>query len=324
MTTRQGCARVAVVMLAALACSLSSGCKRDQRRVIAMIPKGRSHLFWQSVHGGAVKAAREDGVELVWNGPASETDYAGQLQIVDAMINRHVDAIVLAPIDRKVMVGVVERAAQQKIPVVIFDSGVDTDKFASQVATDNYRAGQLAAERIGKITGGRGKILMVAVQPGGASSEAREKGFEDALQKDFPDVKIVDKRYGMADFAQSLTVSENMLAAHPDVDAMFASNESSAMGAARALRARQGHVKLVGFDSSPTLLEDLNSGIIDSLVVQDPFKMGYESVTAAIRRLNGQPVQKINDLAPRLVEKSNLNDPDVQAQLHPDLKKYLE
>ena len=96
------------------------------------------------------------------------------------------------------------------------------------------------------------------------------------------------------------------------------------MGASRALRERQSHVKLVGFDSSPTLLDDLKSGVIDSLVVQDPFKMGYESVLAAVHKLNGQPVEKINDLAPRLVDKASLDDPEVQAQLHPDLKKYLE
>lgn len=313
-----------IALLATLLCGVIAACNRDHKRVIAVIPKGRAHLFWQSVHGGAAKAAKENGIDLVWNGPATETDYTGQLQIVDAMINRHVDAIALAPIDKKVMVSVVDRAAAQNIPMIIFDSPVDTDKFVSQVATDNYQAGQIAAARMGKILGGKGKVFVVAVQPGAASTEAREKGFEDALHKDFPGITIIDKRFGMADFAQSMTVSENMLAAHPDVDGIFASNESSAMGAARALRTRQGHIKLVGFDWSPTLLDDLNSGLIDSLVVQNPFKMGYDSVVAAVHKLNGQPVTKIQDLAPRLIDKSNINDPGVQEQLHPDLKKYLE
>ena len=307
-----------------LLCVGVAGCKRDHKKVIAVIPKGRAHLFWQSVHGGAAKAAKENGIDLVWNGPATETDYTGQLQIVEAMINRHVDAIALAPIDKKAMVSVVDRAAAQNIPMVIFDSPVDTDKFVSQVATNNYEAGRMAGQRMGKILNGKGTVFVVAVQPGAASTEAREKGFQETIEKDFPGIHIIDKRFGMADFAQSMTVSENMLAAHPDVDGIFASNESSAMGAARALRTRQGHIKLVGFDWSPTLLEDLNSGLIDSLVVQDPFKMGYESIIAAVRKLKGEPVTKINDLAPRLIEKTNLNDPDVQAQLHPDLKKYLE
>jgi ribose transport system substrate-binding protein len=208
--------------------------------------------------------------------------------------------------------------------VIIFDSPVDTDKFVSQVATDNYKAGQVAAARMGKILDGKGKIVIVAVQPGGAATEAREKGFEDAIHQDFPSTQILDKRYGMAQVAQSLTVAENMLTAHPDLDGIFASNESSTMGSAQALRGRSSRVKLVGFDSSPALLDDLQSGLIDSLVIQDPFKMGYESVMAAVTKLDGGQVRKIVDLAPRLVNKENLNDPDVQAQLHPDLKKYLD
>src|SRR5712671_1194933 len=128
----------------ALTLPFLAGCKKDDKKVIGVVPKGRAHLFWQSVHAGAAKAAKENNVEIVWNGPVTETDFNGQLQIVDAMINRHVDAIALAPIDKTVMVSVVERAAREKIPVVIFDSAVDTDKFISQVATDNYQAGQLA------------------------------------------------------------------------------------------------------------------------------------------------------------------------------------
>ena len=312
------------VVLMLLFILFAGGCGRSKKRVIAVIPKGRAHLFWQSVHAGAVAAARETGVDIIWNGPASETDYNGQLQIVEAMINRRVDAIALAPIDKKVMVGVVERSARENIPMIIFDSGIDTEQFVSQVATDNYRAGQMAAERMAQILGGKGKVIIVAVQPGAASTMAREQGFEDSVQKNFPGIQIVDKRYGMADFAKSLTVTENMLTAHPEVNGLFASNESSAVGAAQALKGRGAKIKMVGFDWSPTLLDDLRNGVLDSLVVQHPFKMGYESVMAAVKKLNGQPVEKINNLAPLLVTRDNLNDPAVQAQLNPDLKKYLD
>lgn len=312
-----------------LACILclfvaASGCGRQEKKRIAVIPMGRAHIYWQSIHAGAEKAARELNVEIVWNGPATETDYSGQLQIADAMINQRVDAIAIAPIDRTAMVSVVERAAREKIPVVIFDSGVNTRNFVAQVATDNYRGGVVGAERIGKILNGKGKVAMVAVQPGSTSTMQREQGFEDTLRKSYPEIQIVDKRYGMADFAQSLTVSENMLTAHPDLDALFASNESSTVGAAQALKGRKGHVRLVGFDSSPTLLEDLQSGLIDSLVVQDPFRMGYASVQAAVKKLAGGAPEKIQNLPPLLVTKDNLNDPAVQAQLKPDLEKYLK
>jgi ribose transport system substrate-binding protein len=301
-----------------------AACTRQQRRTIAVIPKGRAHLFWQSVHAGAVAASREDDVDIVWNGPSTETDFNGQLQIVDAMINRRIDAICLAPIDKKVMVSVVDRAAAQKIPVVIFDSGIDTDNFVSQVATDNYKAGEMAADRMGEILGGKGKVVMVAVQPGAASTMAREQGFEERLAARFPGISIADKRYGMADYAKSRAVTENMLTAFPQLDGLFASNESSAAGAAQALKSRSGKVRMVGFDWSPPLLEDLRAGLIDSLVVQNPFKMGYESVRSAVKALQGEAVEKFNNLPARLIRKEDLDEPDVQAHLNPDLKKYLD
>lgn len=308
----------------AAAALLATGCGGEKKRVIGVVPKGRAHLFWQSVQAGAIAASREAGVEISWNGPATETDFNGQLQIIDSMINRRVDAICLAPIDKKAMVSAVERAAAQKIPVVIFDSPVDTDKFVSQVATDNYAAGAMAAERMGEILGGKGDVVMVAVQPGAASTMARESGFEETIAKKFPDIKIVDKRFGMADYAKSLAVAENMLTAFPKVAGLFASNESSAAGAAQALRARTAmKVKMVGFDSSAPLLEDLRKGLIDSLVVQQPFQMGYQSVMAAVNYLAGKEVVKVNNLAPKLVTAQNVDSPEMQELVNPDLKKYL-
>jgi len=289
-----------------------------------MIPMGNAHMYWQSVHAGALKAAREAGVDVVWDGPPTETDFTGQLKIVDTMINRHVDAIAVAPIDRRSLVSVVERAGREKIPVVIFDSPIDTQDFVAQIATDNYHAGEMAAERMGKILNGSGQVGIVASQPGSASSTAREQGFEDLIRKQFPRIRIVEKQFGMADFALSLTKAENILTGHPGLNGMFASNESSTVGAAQAVRERQSQVKLVGFDWSPTLLNDLQTGVIDSLIVQNPFEMGYESVKTAVAKLDGKPVRKIQNLAPRLVTRQNLHDPDVDAQLHPDLKKYLE
>ncbi|MBL8210900.1 MAG: substrate-binding domain-containing protein [Bryobacterales bacterium] len=300
-----------------------TGCNRDSKRVIGVVPKGRAHLFWQSVQAGAVAASREANVEIVWNGPATETDFNGQLQIVEGLISRRVSAIALAPIDKKSMVSVVERATREGIPVVIFDSGIDTEVFVSQVATDNYKAGQMAADRMGEILEGKGKIVMVAVQPGAASTMAREQGFEDRIKEKFANIVIADKRFGMADFAKSRTVAENMLTAHPDMVGMFASNESSTVGATQALKSRESKVKLVGFDWSDPLLDDVKAGRIDSLVVQNPFKMGYESVKAAVAKLNGQTPAKIQNLEPRLIRKEDLDKPDVQEHLHPDLKKYL-
>jgi ribose transport system substrate-binding protein len=281
-------------------------------------------MFWQSVHAGAVAASREHGMDISWNAPTAETDIAGQIQIMQTMINRRLDAIAISPIERRALVNIVERAASESIPVVIFDTGVDTDRYVARVATDNYAAGQMAAERMGQILGGKGEVIMVACQPGSASTMAREQGFEDLLKSKYPEVRIVDKRFGMSDFAKSLAVAENMLTAHPDVDGVFASNETGSVGAAQALKGRRSKARMVGFDWSPTLLEDLRSGLIDSLVAQDPFKIGYEAVAAAAKKLRGETPQKEQPLAPRLVTRDNLDDPDIQRQLNPDLKKYLQ
>jgi len=312
-----------LVACAAVLCT-STACNREKKRVVAVIPKGNAHLFWQSVHAGAVSASRESGTEIIWDGPASETDYTGQLKVVDAMINRRVDAIALAPIDSKAMVGVVERAASEGIPVIIFDSGIDTDKFVAQVATDNYHAGEMGAERLGKLLGGKGKVAMLANMPGSASTVARETGFEDYMKKNFPGIEIVEKQFGNAEVATSLTKAENILTGHPNLDGIFASNESSSMGFAQALRDRKTKIKMVGFDWTPSLLDDVRNGVIDSLVVQNPFKMGEQAMNLALAKLDGKPFEKMNAIAPKIVDKANVDTPEVQAQVNPDLKKYLQ
>ena len=318
MTRREIIGRAGLAPLA-----FSLGCSRSSKKVIGVVPMGRSHVFWQSVHAGAIDAARELDVEISWNGPANESEFNAQIQIVDAMITRRVDAICLAPIDRDALSNVVNRAAAAGIPVVIFDSPIKTDKFVAQIATDNYFAGGLAADRMGEILQGKGEVVIVAVQVGSASTNAREKGFADVIARKFPGIKILDKRYGNANYAESLKVAENMLTAHPKLDGIFASNESSTAGAVQALKGRKSKAKLVGFDSSEPLLADLEAGVIDSLVTQHPFQTGHESVVAAVKAMRGQAVERIQNIAPLVVTTANLKDPVVQARIRPDLKKYL-
>lgn len=308
-----------------LALAALGGCARKGSLVIGVVPKGQAHIFWQTVHAGAVAAAREGGAEVRWNGPSVETEFARQVQIVESMINGRVNAIVLAPADRVALVGVVERAARENIPVTIFDSAIDTENYVSFVATNNYNAGQMAARRVGEILGGRGSVAMLMNMPGSASTQEREKGFEDALTREFPGVKIVARQFGMSDRAKSLAVAEDLLTANPDLSAIFASNEPGSVGGAQALKSRKltGKVKLVGFDSSPTLIDDLRAGAIDALVVQDPFQIGYAAVKSAIEKLRGQTPQRKIDTPARLIVAGYLDKPEVQQLLHPDLDRYL-
>jgi ribose transport system substrate-binding protein len=300
-------------------------CQRSRQPVYAVVPKGQAHIFWQTVRAGATAAARENHIEIDWNGPATESDFARQITIVDDFINRHVDGILLAPTDRDALVPAIRRAKQAGIPLAIFDSGANSDDYLSFVATDNYGGGGMAARRLAEILGQKGRVAMIAVMPGGASTLAREQGFKETLEKDFPDVKLVAWQFGMSDRARSLSVTEDILTAHPDLDGIFASNESSTIGAVQAVKARglAGKLKIVGFDNSPSLVDDLKAGVIDSLILQDPFQIGYQGMKTLLDFKAGRTPPRRVDLPPTLVTRENLNDPKVQQLLNPDLDRYL-
>lgn len=315
----------ALLALGALTAAGLTACRTRHRLLYAVVPKGQANIYWQTVHAGAAEEAKEAGVDIDWNGPALETDYTQQISIVDDFINRHVDGIELAPSEKDALVPAIERARAAGIPLTIIDSGADTDDFISFVATDNYAGGVMAARRLAKILDDQGNIAVIATVPGGASTMAREQGFQDTIQKEFPKIKIVAFQYGMSDSAKALAVSEDILAAHPDLKGMFASNESSSIGADQALKERglAGKVKIVGFDNSPTLVADLQAGVIDSLVIQDPFQIGYQGLKALVDARAGRKPPKRTDLPPVLVTRDNMNDPNIQKLLNPDIEKYL-
>ena len=305
---------------------MAPACHRRSRPLYAVVPKGQAHVYWQAVHAGAIAEAQAAGVDIDWNGPASESDMAGQISILDDFINRHVDGILLAPNDQEALVPSIQRAKQAGIPLTIIDSGAKTDDFVSFVATDNYQGGVLAARRMAEILGDKGRVAMVALMPGSGSTLAREQGFRDTLAKEFPNLQLVAWQYGMSDVAKSLAVTEDMLTAHPDLQGIFASNESSTIGAVQGVKERGliGKVKIVGFDSSPTLVDDLRQGIIDSLVLQDPFQIGFQGLKTLVDLRNGRTPPKRIDLPPTLVTHENMEEPKNKELLTPDIQKYLK
>jgi len=301
-----------------------SACHRNEQRVVGVVPKGASHIFWQTVHAGALKAASEFGFSVEWNAPTLEVDSSRQIEIVDAMINRGVAGLALAPVDKQALVAVVERAAAKGIPVSIFDSAIDTDKIISYVATDNTEGGRIAARRMGEILGGKGKVGIMGFMPGSASTMEREHGFQDEIRQRFPGIDIIGLQFGMADRAKAMAATENMLAAHPDLAGVFADNESSSAGALQALKSRGASgVKLVAFDASDQLIASLRDGSIDSLVAQNPFRMGYESARAIGLKLGGgAPAAKV-DSGVSLILREDLDRDEVKQLLFPDIQKYL-
>lgn len=287
-------------------------------RTIAVIPKGTTHTFWQSVKAGAEQAAVEyPGLQIYWNGPDREGDREKQIQIVEDFIIRRIDAVVIAPVDDKALVPVVERLYRRQIPCVIIDSGIDTDNYVSFIATDNYQGGVVAARQMAKLLDGKGDVLVIMYAPGSASTTQRERGFLDTIAQEFPDIRIAGSQYGMDTVETALQVAEDLLTKNPQFNGIYACNESTTTGTLRALQQRglAGKIKFVGFDASPLLLTGLGDGQIDALVVQDPFKMGYEGVKAAMAAMEGQPVPKMLDTGVQLVTLQNLSQPRIQSLL---------
>lgn len=311
----------------AAGCGSSSDEPRDETLQIAVIPKGTTHEFWKSIHAGAEKAAQELGVEAVWQGPQKEDDRQMQIQVVQNFISRGIDAIVLAPLDSRSLVGPVETAERRGIPVIIIDSGLDSEAQASFIATNNYEGGRMAGQRLADLIGGEGKVVMLRYQEGSASTSAREQGFLDALEEHAPDAELlVSNMYAGATMERALQVSQNVLNRFAEIDGIFTPNESSTQGMLRALETsgRSRNVAFVGFDVNETLLRAMREGRIGGLVVQDPFEMGYLGVKSAVAVVRGEEVEPQIDTRSVLVTSDNVDDPDIQELLNPDLGRWLD
>lgn len=301
-----------------------AGCKSGpKKRQIAVIPKATSHVFWLTVQAGALAAGKELGVDVLWNGPTAETEYSRQIQILDSMVARHVDAIAVAAAEEKALVQSVDRAMAEGIPVTVFDSGLASENYTTFLATNNYEGGVTAARELSRLVGGEGPVALLMHMPGSRSSMDRERGFRETLAKEFPKVKIVAEQFGQSDRAKARSVAENFLAANPGLKGIFASTEPSSVGAALAIKSRElsGKVRLVAFDNSETLIDDLRGGAIDAMIVQDSYKIGHEAVRTLVDKLNGKTLPKRIDLSAVLVHKEDLDKPEFKQLLFPDLKK---
>jgi ribose transport system substrate-binding protein len=276
------------------------------------------HQFWLTVRSGADAAGEEFNANIVWNGPDKETEIAKQINIVQDMISRRVDAIVMAACDENALVDAVHQALDAGIPVVTIDSGVKSDRPLSFIATDNLHAARLAADELARLIGEEGSVGMIPIVPGAATSEMREQGFKEGAAN-YPGMKIVSILHCDSDAAKAMSVTEDMMTAHPNLVGIFALSEPGAVGAAQAIESagKAGQIKIVGFDASGEELNALERGTIQALVVQSPFNMGYLGVKAAIDAIEGRPVEKRIDTGVTIITKDNLNTPEVQKLLNP-------
>lgn len=303
-----------------------SGAKKFR---IAVVPKGTSHAFWQSIHAGARKAEKELGdVEVIWKGPAEEDDQTEQINIVQTFAGGRADAIVLAPLDRAALVKPVEDAMAHDVPVVIIDSGIDTDDITSFIATDNYNGGRLAAQHMGKILDGKGNVIVLRYQVGSDSTEQREKGFLETIEKEFPEIKVISSdQYSGATMPAALAQAENLLTRYKgEVNGWFCPCEPVTAGTARAVKnaGLAGQVKIVGFDAGSDVVNELREGNIHGLVLQDPIGMGYLGVKTAVDKLKGETVEKKVSTGEYLLTPENIDEPRSKELHSPDLAQWLD
>src|SRR5688572_736213 len=323
---------VPVPVLALVLVAFVAGCgskPASDRINIAVIPKGTSHVFWQSVHAGARKAAQELNVDITWRGPLREDDRDSQVTEVENAVARGVSGIALAPLDEAALVAPVMSAQRSGVPVVIFDSGLKSGDIVSFVATDNDKGGELAAEHLAKVLNGKGRAILMRYAEGHDSTRRREDGFLRGLSM-HPGIEILSSnQYVGADVEGAYKRAETLLTRYKSadgtlgVDGVFAPNESSAFAVMRVLQDNgwANKVKFIGFDASDGLIAGLRSGAIEALVVQDPVRMGYLSVVTMVKHLRGEAVEKRIDTGVHLVTRDALERPDIKQLVQPDLSR---
>jgi ribose transport system substrate-binding protein len=300
---------------------------------LAVIPKGTTHEFWKSVNAGAFKARDElatqgVAVEVIWKGPLREDDRDQQVQVVENFTSRRVNGIVLAPLDAQALVAPVASAVQSGIPVVVMDSGLNSEVQLSFVATDNFKGGQLAGDAMARLLDGRGKVILLRYAVGSASTEEREKGFLDALSRHSGLSLLSSDQYAGATRETAYQAAQNLLNRFgQEVNGIFCVNETSTISTTQALRdlgKAGGQVKMIGFDAGTQSVLDLKNGDVQALVVQNPMLMGYQSVMTLVRHLQGAAVERRIDTGVVVVTKENMEEPAVQELLRPPLDVYLK
>ncbi len=325
---------IALCLLAALAFANCGGpANKSQKYTIAVVPKGTTHEFWKTIHAGAVKAARElsqqgTQVEVIWKGPLREDDREQQIQVVEAFTSQGISGLVLAPLDDRALVRPVEEAQRANLPTVIIDSGLASERIVSFVATDNGKGGELAAERLGVLLQGKGKVILLRYQEGSASTHEREEGFIRKLKSGFPKIELISSdQYAGATRDTAKRAAENLLNRYGEqVQGIFCPNESSTSGMLLALQDinKAGKVMFIGFDATETLIAAIRDKQLHGTVIQNPFSMGYLGVKTMMEHLQGKPVEKRIDTGVMIVTPENLDTPEVKTLLHPPVDEYLK
>ncbi len=285
---------------------------------IAVIAKGFQHKFWQTVREGAEQAAKDFGVTITYEGPDTEAQIDKQVEMLDAALAKNPVAICLAALDSRAVVSGLEKAKERNIPVVGFDSGVESETVVATAATDNIAAASLAADKLAEAIGKEGKIAMVVHDQVSTTGKARRDGFKNRIESAYPNIKIVDIQYGEGDHTKSADAAKAIMTAHPDLKGIYGANEGSAIGVMLAVEElnKVGKIKVVGFDSGKKQVDSIRSGNMLGAVTQNPYQIGYKAVETAYRASRGEAVEKKIDTGFEWYDKNNVDKEDIKKLLY--------
>ncbi|HWK44661.1 MAG TPA: ABC transporter substrate-binding protein [Stellaceae bacterium] len=311
------------VAVAALVGALGTGiAARAAAETIPVIVKDTTAQYWQIVLAGARAAGRDLHIDVPAMGAQSESDISGQISALENAVSGKPAAIVIAPTQAAALANPIAEASQ-KVKIIGIDSAANTDTFTAFLSTDNTHGGAVAADALAeaikaKTGAAKGDVALIVSLPGVGSLDQRTKGFKDELAQKWPDIKIKAERIGDGQATSGLNIMTDLITGNPNLKGVFASNLTMAQGASQALAEnRDSGIVMVGFDSDPKLVKMLSDGVIAGLVVQDPYRMGYDGVKTAYAVAKGEKVDKQIDTGVTLVSKANLGDPKIQQLVNP-------
>ena len=285
---------------------------------IPLISKGFQHQFWQAVKQGAQQAAKDFNVNITFEGPESESMVDKQIEMLQAALDKKPNAIGLAALDSKAVIPLLERARALHIPVIGFDSGVDSDIPVTTAATNNVAAASLAADKMAALIGNAGEIAVIVHDQTSRTGIDRRDGFVNRIKRTYPKITIVDVQYGGGDHLKSTDLAKAIMQAHPRLKGFFGANEGSAIGVLNAVieLKKQGKIVVIGYDSGKQQTDAVRSGVEAGAITQDPIGIGYKCVDSAVKAIKGESLPKNIDTGFYWYDKTNIDDPKVKAVLY--------
>ncbi|MEV1011486.1 ABC transporter substrate-binding protein [Streptomyces sp. NPDC049881] len=285
--------------------------------LISIVSKGFQHQFWQAVKQGAEEEAEARGARVTFVGPATEADVEGQMDLLTNELARSPDAIGFAALDSQAAAPLLEQAQSQDIPVVAFDSGVESDVPVTTVATDNKAAAAEAAAHMAEAVGGEGTVALVVHDQTSLSGKERRDGFLEWMAANAPGITVLEPQYGGGDQLESAEIAKSIIRSNPDLSGIYASNEGSAIGVINGVReSGRDDLVVVGFDSGQAQIDAITAGEMTGAVTQDPVDMGRQLVDAALSAIDGEELPESIDTAFHWYDQSNIEDPEIQAAIY--------